>query len=247
MPKKNKKEPKLDMVSFSNMSSDLIKDLMYTFATQCITTLDDRGILTNLSDGIDAFNHVAETMAGNGVVLRRALIERRSVQKKEVREKTGGKSKKVTKDIKWNRHPDDKTLEYTKDIVVGNRYLLKKTGSNAVVGLLEPSALKSKKSRHGLDTPGTFRLEKNDVVAVTGHGFLVSKVYNGKKVTKMSKKTEVEEEEEDESEEEEEDESEEESEEESADESEEESADESEEEEEEEEEKPKKKKGKGRK
>src|SRR5690349_3829376 len=126
---KGKKELEVDIKSLKTVASDAISDVVYSLLTDIFNKLSNDDLLTDVDRAVDIVNSVAEDVGFEGIRLRRANIERRNNARKE---RASGKTKREQKAVKWIIHPKDKRMEYTKDIEIGKRYVLRKIGTNKV-------------------------------------------------------------------------------------------------------------------
>lgn len=127
MSKKNK----IDKETTRNMASDILTDAIYSFTTDLLKELYEDGNLQDLERAIATVNNVTKSISRNGIKLRKANIERRTASRKDVENVEINKD-----DVEWTRYSKDKKLEYTTDIVVNGKYIIKKRKQDIVVGLL---------------------------------------------------------------------------------------------------------------
>jgi hypothetical protein len=131
MPKKIKG---VNKDHISNVASDLLADTIYSFATDLLRELHRDENVQDLDRAIATVNEVTKNISIGGLKLRKANVERRTRDRKEdvVIEK---------EDVTWTKYPKDRKLEYTADIMVNNKYILKKRKQDVVVGLLTEEQL----------------------------------------------------------------------------------------------------------
>ena len=161
MPKKIKG---IDKGSINNLASDLIADAIYSFATDLLRELHADENIQNLERAIATVNHVTKNISSNGLKLRKANVERRTQSKKE--------QAVIDKDdVEWTRYAGDKKLEYTTDIMVNNKYILKMRKKDVVVGLLTENQL------DGDDDTGVYKMSSKEKQQVFTMGFSLDTEY----------------------------------------------------------------------
>jgi hypothetical protein len=136
--------------------------------TDIISRLEEQELLTDLPKVIDTIDSVTSEIGLDGIKLRRANIERRLVAR------SGKKTMvppRATSNVEWISHPKDKKLEYTTGIEIGKRYVLRKVGTNKVVGLLDKNLIKDKKKGYGLNDDRLSVISSAEQLMLTGRGF----------------------------------------------------------------------------
>ncbi|KAG0094118.1 hypothetical protein BGZ92_007643 [Podila epicladia] len=138
--KSNKRIDKgVDINVIRDMSSDLLTDVIYSFATDLLKGLCEDGNIQDLDRAVATVNSITKNISSNGIKLRKASIERRTKAKKEgVTDDDGSVEKE---DVEWKKYPKNKKLEYTTDICINGKYPLKKRKEDVVVGLLTQDQL----------------------------------------------------------------------------------------------------------
>jgi hypothetical protein len=136
MTKKGK--TKVDSSTIRDVSTDLFTDIIYSFATDLLKELNADGNIQDVDRAIETVNNVTKGISLNGIKLRKANIERRTNARKQNVDDTPVIDKE---DVKWRKYPGDKKLEYTTDISINGKYLLKKRKQDVVVGLLTEDQL----------------------------------------------------------------------------------------------------------
>lgn len=161
MPKKIKG---IDKESIDNLASDLVADAIYSFATDLLRELHADENIQDLERAIATVNRVTKSISSNGLKLRKANVERRTQSKKE--------QIVINKDeVGWTRYPGDKKLEYTTDIMVNNKYILKMRKKDIVVGLLAENQL------DGDDDAGVYKMSSKEKQQVFTIGFVLDTEY----------------------------------------------------------------------
>lgn len=127
----------VDHDAISNMSSDLLTDAIYSFATDLLRELYVSGNIQDLESAIATVNTVTKDIASNGINLRKANIERRKKNKKD----DVSNEEVDKKSVKWRKYPKNNRLEYTVDFTINDKYPLKKRREDAIVGLLKESQM----------------------------------------------------------------------------------------------------------
>lgn len=151
-----------------NVAKDLLVDAFYSFATDLLREMHEDGNIRDLDKAILAVNTVTRGIASNGINLRRANIERRTnARKKKVEEVEIDKE-----EIKWRKYPKNKSLEYTTDFKVGNKYILKKRKEDVVVGLLKEEQLED-----DYEDKGKYKLGSRDKEKLFAMGFTCDTSY----------------------------------------------------------------------
>lgn len=186
----------LNVENIANIASDSIRDVIYSVLTDVITRLERENLITDVAQTIEIVDQVTSQVGIDGIRLRRANIERRLQSRKQAGSKSSSK-KQIS--INWVTHPKDKKLEYSTDAEVARKYILRKIGTNSVVGLLDKSKLKDKKSGYGLKDEKTYTISSAEHLMLKTRGFEVEKKSSKSKL--KFKKEESEEENSDEEEE----------------------------------------------
>lgn len=169
MPKKHtRNKTSLNQENIQAIASDAVSDIVYSILTDVISRLEEQELLTDLSKIIEVVDSVTSDIGLDGIKLRRANIERRLVARK------GKKTivpPRATANVEWVSHPKDKKLEYTTGIEIGRRYVLRKVGTNKVVGLLDKNLIKDKKKGYGLSDDRLSVISSAEQLMLTGRGF----------------------------------------------------------------------------
>lgn len=131
-------EQGVDGNNVRNMSSDLLADIIHSFATDLLKGLYKDGNIQDVERAIATVNAVTKEISLDGIKLRKANIERRTNARKQSIDDT---PTVVKEDVRWKKYRGDKKLEYTTDININNKYPLKKRKEDVVVGLLTEDQL----------------------------------------------------------------------------------------------------------
>ncbi|KAG0020410.1 hypothetical protein BGZ82_011605 [Podila clonocystis] len=176
MPKKPKQ---ITQENLATVASDAISDLMHSLLTDVVTRLHEEGVITDTDRAIQIVDEVSLATGIDGIRLRRANVERRNVARRKA--KTPTKSSSTPNTVSWTIHPKDKKLEYTKSIEIGKRYILRKAGTNKVVGLLDKNKLDDKKSSYGLKDNSTMIVNSAEMLMLKARGFELDKKIKARK------------------------------------------------------------------
>lgn len=163
-----KKHSKVNQDNIRAIASDAVSDIVYSVLTDVISRLEEQELLTDLPKVIDTIDSVTSEIGMDGIKLRRANIERRLVARKG---KKTVAPPRATTNVEWVPHPKDKKLEYTTGMEVGKRYVLRKVGTNKVVGLLDKNLVKDKKKGYGLNDDRLSVISSAEQLMLTGRGF----------------------------------------------------------------------------
>jgi hypothetical protein len=131
-------EQGVDRDTMHDMSSDILTDAIYSFTTDLLRELYADDNIQDLDRAIASVNAVTRKVALDGIKLRKANIVRRTNARKQSIDDTPTIAKK---DIKWKKYRKNKKLEYTTDVDVNGKYMLKKRKEDTVVGLLTKEQL----------------------------------------------------------------------------------------------------------
>lgn len=133
---KKKIAKELNRDAIANVSSDVMTDIIYSLTTDLLRGLFLDGNINDLDRAIETVNVVTKDISSNGINLRKANIDRRKQNKKDV----DPLANKET--IEWVRL--DKRLEYTKDLRINGKYPLKKRKEDIIIALLTEEQLDGK-------------------------------------------------------------------------------------------------------
>ncbi|KAG0067769.1 hypothetical protein BGZ89_005722 [Linnemannia elongata] len=195
MPKKSK----INQQNLANIASDAISDMMHSVLTDLVTRIMDEGLVTDVERLIQTVDEVTSSIGVDGIRLRRANVERRNVARRKAKgtsTKGSGSSagSGTSATITWIAHPKDKKLEYTKSIEIGKKYILRKTGTNKVVGLLDKSKVDDKKSGYGLKDSAVGVVNSAEMLMLKARGFELDKKIKARKQETSSEEEDSEEE-----------------------------------------------------
>jgi hypothetical protein len=163
-----KKHSKVNQDNIRAIASDAVSDVVYSVLTDVISRLEEQDLLKDLPKVIDTIDSVTSEIGMDGIKLRRANIERRLVARKG---KKTMAPPRATTNVEWVPHPKDKKLEYTTGMEIGKRYVLRKVGTNKVVGLLDKNLVKDKKKGYGLNDDRLSVISSAEQLMLTGRGF----------------------------------------------------------------------------
>lgn len=153
----------LDRETIANVSSDLLTDAIYSFATDLLKELYEDDNLKDLDRAIAVVNAVTKDIASKGINLRKANIERRKRDKKDAIEEVA-----IDKDdVKWTKYPKNKRLEVTMDFCINNKYPLKKRKEDVIVGLLTEDQLDD-----DYEDNGHYKMSSKEKEAIFSMGFI---------------------------------------------------------------------------
>lgn len=168
-----KKGKKINQENLANVASDAISDLMHSLLTDVVNKMQDDGVINDLDRAIEIVDEVSATIGVEGIRLRRANVERRNVSRRTTKVESK-KSPGVT-NVTWVPHPKDKKLEYTKAVEIGKRYVLRKVGTNRVMGLLDKTKVEDKKSGYGLKDDNLTIVNSAEMLMLRARGFEMDK------------------------------------------------------------------------
>lgn len=168
-----KKGKKISQENLAIVASDAICDLMHSLLTDVINRMQEDNVITDLDRAIEIVDEVSNGIGVEGVRLRRANVERRNVSRRST--KAGTKKSPAVSNVVWVPHPKDKKLEYTKAIEIGKRYVLRKVGTNKVMGLLDKTKVEDKKSGYGLKDDALSVINSAEMLMLRARGFEMDK------------------------------------------------------------------------
>lgn len=150
----------LDRDAIENVSSDLLADTIYSFATDLLKGLYLDNNIQDLDRAIETVNFITKDISSNGINLRKASIERRKKDKKDIDDPVADKD-----DVQWIKY--NKRLEYTRDICINGKYPLKKRKEDVVVGLLTKGQLDDED-----EDDGNYKLSSKEKEKLFSIGFI---------------------------------------------------------------------------
>ncbi|OAQ21968.1 hypothetical protein K457DRAFT_26560 [Linnemannia elongata AG-77] len=168
-----KKSKKINQENLANVASDAISDLMHSLLTDVVNKMQDDGVILDLDRAIEIVDEVSATIGVEGVRLRRANVERRNVSRRST--KVDNKKSPSVANVTWVPHPKDKKLEYTKAIEIGKRYVLRKVGTNRIMGLLDKTKVDDKKLGYGLKDDNLTIVNSAEMLMLRARGFEMDK------------------------------------------------------------------------
>ncbi len=179
MPKKSKH---INQENLAIVASDAVADLMHSLLTDVVTKIHEEGVANDIERVIQIVDEVSGAIGVEGIRLRRANVERRNVARRKAKSSKGSSaSSGSSSSILWIAHPKDKKLEYTKSIEIGKRYILRKSGTNKVVGLLDKNKVDDKKSGYGLKDDSTTVVNSAEMLMLKARGFELDKKIKSRK------------------------------------------------------------------
>lgn len=154
----------LNRDTISNVSSDFLTDAIYSFATDLLKGLYEDDNLKDLDRAIATVNTITKDISSGGINLRKANIERRKKDKKDV----GDDVPTIEKDnVKWTKYPKNKRLEYTTTFLVNGKYPLKKRREDVIVGLIKEAYLED-----DYVDKGKYKMSSKEKEAIFSMGFM---------------------------------------------------------------------------
>ncbi len=164
MTKKNKRiEQGIDQNAIQAMSTDIFTDAIYSFATDLLKELCADDNIQDLDRAIASVNAVTKRITLDGIKLRKANIVRRTNARKQSVDDTPTIAKE---DIKWRKYRKNKKLEYTTDVSVNGKYILKKRKEDIVVGLITEEQLEDD------EDDGEYKMTSKEKEKVFTMGFI---------------------------------------------------------------------------
>lgn len=195
MGKKSKISSAINSENIRDIASDAIYDITYSVLTDVMTRLEKEDLINDVPKAIEIIDETTRNIGLDGIRLRRANIERRTNARGSTKGGNSGSSKASssavsTSSVAWIVHPKDKKLEYTKDMEIGRRYILRKMGTNKVVGLLSKTSIGDKKLSYGLKDEKTYTISSADHLLLNTRGFTVEQSNGNKKKKKVEEEEE---------------------------------------------------------
>jgi len=174
MTKKSSKRIKqgIDGDAIRDMSSDLLTDAIYSFATDLLKELYADDNVQDLDRAIATVNTITKGISLNGIKLRKANIERRTNARKQSIDDTPIIAKE---DVRWKKYRKDKKLEYTTDITINGKHPLKRRKEDAVVGLLTEEQLDEE-----YEDVGKYKMSSKEKEQIFTMGFIPDVEYKRK-------------------------------------------------------------------